>query len=59
MYPVYDTVEQGQEVVMLLVGLLEYECILEAGRNISLLHLGCFLTKTPVGPLDENPTSTV
>ena len=28
MYPVYDTVEQGQEVVMLLVGLLEYECIL-------------------------------
>ena len=28
MYPVHDTVEQGQEVVMLLVGLLEYECIL-------------------------------
>ena len=34
MYPVYDTVEQGQEVVMLLVGLLEYECILVAGRKI-------------------------
>ena len=28
MYPVSATVEQGQEVVMLLVGLLEYECIL-------------------------------
>ena len=42
---------------MLLVELVEYEYILVAGRNIYLLHLGCFLTKTPVGPLDENPTS--
>ena len=42
---------------MLLVELVEYECILVAGRKISLLHLGCFLTKTPVGLLDENPTS--
>ena len=42
---------------MLLVELVAYECILVAGRKISLHHLGCFLTKTPLGPLDENPTS--
>ena len=57
LYPVSATVEQGQDVVMLLVELVEYECILVAGRNISLHRLGCFLTKTPLGPLDENPTS--
>ena len=46
---------EGSHLV-LLVELLEYERILVAGRNISLHHLGC-LTKMPLGPLDENPTS--
>ena len=40
---------------MLLGDLVEYECILVAGRKISLHHLGWFLIKTPPGPLDENP----
>ena len=37
---------------------LEYECILVqgvAGRKTSLHHLGCFLTKTPLGPVDVTP----
>ena len=40
---------------MLLVELVEYECILVAGIKPSLHHMGCFLTKMPPGPLDENP----
>ena len=38
---VSGTVEQGQQVAMLLVEQVEYECLLVAGRKTYLHHLGC------------------